>query len=217
MDLTRQESMIRVIRILSPVVALLFLAGIAGGYFIQVHKGCGSLGDWGNYLTGVGTIILAIAAMIAGREAVKEYADRTREYGDRTRAEQIRWLRELFGKLFQDGLYHRMRQKVDYEDLDDVVALLERNKRPDPRFSQDDRDKFDEFADYQNFFEFIAFLMAKKQVEAGDVNQIFDYYLKRFNEIKQSGAIMEYLEKDGFGNLRNVLLQYRAKAEKQQN
>lgn len=202
--------MVRRFRILPAAVTLLVVAGIVGGWLIRLHERCGSLGDWGNYLTGVGTILLAIAAVIAGWEAVKEY-------GERTKAEQMRWVGDLFGKLFQDGLYHRMRQKVDYEDLEDIVDLLKRNKDPKTKFSQDEKDKFDEFADYLNFFEFIAFLIAEKQVASDYVKQMFDYYLRRFIQIKQSDQVMEYLKKEGFENLRGLLLKYKDEMQEQEN
>lgn len=177
---------------------------LAIGYLIHWRLGQESLGAWGNYLAGVGTIGLALAAWIAGRLAIREYADRTK-------AEETRWLAELFSRFFQERLYHRIRQKVDYDDLDDIVVLLEKNKQADAQFSQEERDLLDEFTDYLNFFEMIAFLSARRKIKAEDVGQIFDYYLKRFSEIKQQEAIMEYLKKDGFENLRRLLVEFKKK------
>ena len=153
------------------VVAFLLLAVILGysGYSIHLRLGHESLAAWGNYLAGVGTIILSLAALLGGWQGVKQYAARTREYADRTRAEQVRWVWELFGQLFQEPLYRRIRQKVDYDDLDDIADLLERNKKPNAEFSQEERDLLDQFTDYLNFFELIAFLSAKKQLASEDV------------------------------------------------
>ena len=185
------------------VVAFLFLVvTVTLGHSINLRLGHESLAAWGSYLTGAGTIGLGLAAWFAGRKAVKEYAERTK-------AEQIRWVVDLFERFFQDKLYRRVRQRVDYDDLDDIADLLERNKNPNAEFSQEERDLLDEFTDYLNFFELIAFLSAKKQMASEDVNQIFDYYLRRLNEIKQKEKVMEYLEKDGFENLRKLLLQYK--------
>ena len=166
-----------------------------------------SVAAWGTYLTGAGTIGLAVAAFLAGFKAVKEYAERTQ-------AEQIRWVGDLFGRFFQEKLYRQVRQKVDYDDLNDIAALLEKNKDTNAEFSKEERDQLDAFTDYLNFFEFIAFLITKKRMASEDVRQIFDYYLKRFNEIKHRGAVMEYPEKDGFENLRKLLLQYELKEPK---
>lgn len=203
--------MARSVRILVSAVVLLVPVGIASGFFIHLYLGQESVAAWGNFLTGFGTMILALAALLAGWQGIKQYAARTREYADRTKAEQIRWVWELFGQLFQEPLYRRIRQKVDYDDLDDIADLLDRNKEPDAEFSQEERDLLDQFTDYLNFFELIAFLSAKKQLALEDVDQLFDYYLRRLNEIKQNAKIMEYLEKDGFENLRKLLLQYKSK------
>jgi hypothetical protein len=97
--------------------------------------------------------------------------------------------------------------------LDEIAALLK--KELSSEFSQKERDLLDGFTDYLNFFELIAFLIVKKQMDSKDVKQIFDYYIERFNEIKQSAAVMEYLGKYGFENLRNLLLQYKLKEKKE--
>jgi hypothetical protein len=198
------------VRTICTIVLAFFLAAFSLGYWIHLRLGQDSLAVWGSYLTGAGTIGLALAAFVAGLKAVKEYEDRTK-------AEQTRWVGDLFERFFQGKLYRRVRQKVDYDDLDNVIILLERNKEPNPEFSQEERDLLDEFTDYLNFFEFIAFLIVKNQMASEDVRQIFDYYLRRLNQIKQQAPVMEYLEKDGFENLHKLLLQYKSKEEKQEN
>jgi hypothetical protein len=198
------------IRVMCTIVVAFLLLAVSAivGYSIHLRLGQVSLAAWGSYLTGAGTIGLALAAFVAGLKAVKEYADRTK-------AEQIRWVGDIFERFFQDKLYRRVRQRVDYDDLDNIAILLERNKDRNAEFSQEERDLLDEFTDYLNFFEFIAFLIAKKQMASEDVSQMFDYYLRRLNQIKQRAAVMEYLEKDGFENLRKLLLQYKSNEGKQ--
>jgi hypothetical protein len=198
-----------VARTIGTIVAasILLAVTVTLGHSINLHLGHESLAAWGSYLTGVGTIGLAFAACFAGVMAVWEY-------GKRTKAEQIRWVGDLFGRFYQGNLYREIRQKVDYDDMDEIVALLK--KGPNPEFPKEERDLLDAFTDYLNFFEFIAFLIAKKQMESKDVSQIFDYYLRRLNQIKQRAPVMEYLKKDGFENLRELLLQYKPKEEKQE-
>jgi hypothetical protein len=190
-------------RLLSIAIFLFCLLIASGcGYLIHWKLGQESLSAWGNFLLGAATIGLALVAWIGGLLAFEEYAERTK-------AEQIRWLAELFSRLFQDKLYRRMRQKVDYDDLDDIAELLEKNKQAGAEFSQEERDLLDEFTDYLNFFEMMAFLSKSGKIKVEDVAQIFDYYLRRFGEIKQQKAIMEYLEKDGFENLRQLLVEFK--------
>lgn len=161
-----------------------------------------SLTAWGSFLTGVGTIGLSVTAWVAGRQAVREYASRNK-------AEQTRWLANLFERLFQSHLYRRIRQKIDYDDLADIAALLERNKNGSAEFTPEERDLFDEFTDYLNFFELLAFLSTKQRIDPRDVQQMFDYYLKRLWEIRESPAVMEYLRHDGFENLLGLLQRYK--------
>jgi hypothetical protein len=84
------------------IAALLLPIAVAIGFSIHLRLGQESLTAWGNYLTGAGTIGLALAAFLAGIMAVKEY-------GERTKAEQVRWVGGLFERFYQDKHYRSVR------------------------------------------------------------------------------------------------------------
>ena len=193
--------------ILTSGAIVVFMAATVGfGYELHLRLGQEALGQWGSYLAGAGTIGLVVGGWYAARDAVRQYAEKTRD-------EQTRWVAELFKTFFEDDLYRSTRQKVDYDDLDDIVVLLEKNKLPNASFSPDERNTFDAFTDFLNFFEMFAFLTFERRISEKDVDQMFNYYLRRFWEIKASSAVMEYLKKDGFDNLLKLLVKYKPPAK----
>jgi hypothetical protein len=170
---------------------------------LATRRGLGDAGlnAWGIYLTGAGTLILAFAACFTGYQAIAEYRGRTS-------AEQIRWVFQLFQQFFQDHKYQLIRQKIDYDDLEDIVPLMERDTKRDAEFAKEERDLLDSFTDFLNFFEMIAYMIARKQLAAADVRQVFDYYLRRMTEIRCAKELFQYLSATGFENLSALLLQY---------
>ena len=180
-------------------IVLLLVSLLAGGFLLHLRLGLESTAAWGSYLTGVGTIFFGFAAVYAAIQAV-------REYKARTRMETARWTTELFHKFYEEGQGYRLvRQKIDYDDLSEIFALIYKG---DGEHSQEERDLLDKFTDYLNFFEYIAYLLERKQLDRSDVDAMFEYYLKRMGQLKNSKELGEYIKESGFERLHALLLEY---------
>jgi uncharacterized membrane protein YfbV (UPF0208 family) len=182
------------------ILTLLTVLIVAVGYCIHLRLGGESLGMWGTYLTGAGTVLLALAASYAGIQAIKEFRARTR-------AEKARWTTELFRKFYEEGHGYRLiRQKIDYDDLSDILVLMRKGLEED--FSQEERDRLDKFTDYLNFFEYIAYLLQKGQLDDSDVRAMFEYYLTRMTKLKDAKELGDWIKANGFERLHKLLVQY---------
>ena len=184
----------RLIALIVPLVVV----GV-GCYLIYVHLGKEDLSALGSYLTGIGTVLLGSAALYAGLEAV-------REYKTKAQTDKARWTTDLFHKFYEERAYRTIRQKIDYDDLSHIRALIHRREG---KFSQDERDLFDNFTDYLNFFEYVAYLLEQNQLDRADVEAMFEYYLKRMAESTELG---DYARDNGFERLHTLLLKYGLKA-----
>jgi len=176
------------------------------GYALHLKVGFEQLGAWGAFLTGSGTLVLGFGAIYAVIHGVEEYRDRTN-------AERLRWLSQLQAEFFEGRTFSFIRRKVDYDELDDVMNLLHRDDDPNAKFESEEKELFDKFTDYLNFFEFIAYLYYEKQMLRKDVEALFDYYLRRLVEIRQADDLLAYLKRNNFENLSKLLVEYRQKSK----
>jgi len=184
------------------IVILLLVAILVVGSYVHWKLGGERLNDWGNFLAGAGAFILAFAAIWTGRQALQEYKARRVN-------EETRWLTELFQHFYEDKRYHAIRQRIDYEDLSGLLALIEKDKQEKPQFEPEERDLFDKFTDYLNFFEYIAHLSEKNILNREQIRVMFDYYLERMATVDKSGKLLEYVKTNGFETLYKLLEDYR--------
>ena len=182
----------------TPVLLVLV---VAIGYGLQINLGSELLTAWGTYLTGCATLIVAVTAALAGYQAVQEYSARVA--GDKAK-----WLFDLYEKLFEDGRYKDVRQKLDYDDTLEIKTLIIKDK-DNQSFAPNEMNEFDRFTDYLNFFEMIAHLREVGQLTSADVNATFDYYLRLLTK-QRNPEIRQYLRKTGFESLDRLLLEYDA-------
>jgi hypothetical protein len=99
----------------------------------------------GELLTGIGTVLLAILAYIAGSKAV-------RDYREQKQTERMKWLTELFHRFYDENrAYRRIRQRIDFDDLAEIRSLLDRDEKGQSISNQTERDLLDGFTDYLNF------------------------------------------------------------------
>jgi hypothetical protein len=75
------------------------------------------LAAWGNFLTGISTIIVALGAVYAGYIGIADYREKTR-------IEKTKWLSDLFKQLFVDQTFKRIRQKLDFNEMEDIRGLV---------------------------------------------------------------------------------------------
>jgi hypothetical protein len=183
--------------VLLVIVLLLVLVGV--GYCIHLKLGSEGLNAWGAYLTGGSTLILSLAAVLGGSLALKDYRARAV-------AEKSKWLLQLYEKMFEEGQFKEVRRKLDYDDTDEIKALIKADLEG-IEFTSDQQVKFDNFTDYLNFFELIAHLRDIGQLTSEDMSATFDYYLKLLIR-KKNPEIRQYLRKEGFENLDRLLIDY---------
>jgi hypothetical protein len=105
--------------------------------------------------------------------------------------ERAKWASNLYEKFYEAPTLKQMRDRLDcFNDSDCVNEIV---IREEPAFT-----------DYLNFFEFIAFLRASKQLKDSEVEVLFGYYLdclSRHDRVKQYIANAE----NGYEGLRNLL------------
>jgi hypothetical protein len=183
-------------------ILLLLIATILVGYCIHWKLGADGLLSWGSYLTGVGTILLALAASYAGVQAIKEYRERSK-------SERMSHLSDFFEKFYENRRFKRIRQKIDYGEFSEIKALLEKDSSSKPEFDQEERDLFDDFTDYLNFFEMIAYWKECDQIREDEMKAMFDYYMRGLAEIPDADYLMDYLKKANFEYLKELLVKYK--------
>lgn len=161
-----------------------------------------NLGDIGSVLQGGGQLALAIGGCTAFF-AVREY----REKGQVAKA---KWLSDLFRQFFVDATFKYIRQKIDFDDLEEIRRLIIRelawHKLGIPEtFNDTERDMLDKFTDFLNFFEFVGLLQKNGRLTDEDIGSLFDYYITRIVEIDRDNQIRLYLNALKFRNLNHLL------------
>jgi hypothetical protein len=180
---------------------------VACGYALHWKLGMEQLGAWGAFLAGAGTLVLGFGAIYATFHG-------TEEYRARTDSERLRWLSQLLVEFYENKVFLLIRQKIDFDEMDDIFALIQRDRLPDAQFGQSEKELFDKFTDYLNFFEFIAYLRFEKQMLKKDVAALFDYYLRRLVEIRHAAELLSYLKENNFENLHKLLVEYKERAKR---
>ena len=106
--------------------------------------------------------------------------------------ERARWLSSLYTKFYEAPDLKRIRKCLD-ENAPNSPAVQEMVREEDP-----------DFTDYLNFFEFMAYLEARRQLSRRDVAALFDYYLRVLSKHKD---VREYVLEDGngYGYLKKLL------------
>ncbi len=167
-----------------------------------------SLKSWGEYLTGAGTVGLVAGALYAAAAALREYQRERNADQQRVQLEKAKWLSDLYQSFYETGSYKKIRRKIDFGDVEDILKLIGKDAEPHVQFSEADRELFDEFTDYLNLFEFVSYLSTLNQLDAEDIKALFAYYLQRLVEVDTDGRIRRYLADNGYGNLSRLLKGY---------
>jgi hypothetical protein len=114
-------------------------------------------------------------------------------YRKQVRIKRGEWLKSLFEKFYENQLYKDVRDWVDNNELEQKIKG---NNVAEVRINQE------KFTDFLNFFEFIGILYYRKELKLEQVNELFDYYLKK---IKTDASCNEWIDAYGFEKLRNLL------------
>lgn len=138
------------------------------------------------YLEWFGRLVAGAAALIAVIVAVVNYRAQTR-------LKQAEWLKSLFEKFFESPTYKEVRVWLDYG------TLHERLTAADAALRQVNEEKF---TDFLNFFEFIGVLYSRKHLSFEQVDDVFDYYLKK---IAADADCREWIDQYSFEKLKALL------------
>lgn len=151
----------------------------------------------GQILTGMGTIALFVIAFFAYKS-----------YAYQNRLERLKWLQQLYENFYNQERYKAVRQKIDFNDVADLLSLLRRSDTEPEALRFEERKQVDEFTDYLNFFEWIAFLESKGQLSFEDIDVMFNYYLKRLLQVDQDQQFRRYIQHAGYEQLHGLLNRY---------
>jgi hypothetical protein len=115
-------------------------------------------------------------------------------YRSQTKTKRAEWLKALFEKFYENENFKEVRKWIESGEI-------EKRIQPDDFVVTKDEEKL---TDYLNFFEFIATLEAEGHLKSSDVNNLFDYYLKK---LKYSAACLSWIKRPeyGFEKLRTLL------------
>lgn len=183
------------------LATIILLLVVLVGRCMENRLGGVRFSNWGAYLTGAGSVLLVLVAAFTATTAVKEYKNRVA-------AEKARWLFELFEKFYENGSYKVVRQQIDYEETEAILNLIRKDEQSGWVPTKDEKQLFDEFTDYLNFFEMVAYWKSQGQLDQRDIDAMFEYYLERLVEVDKDKAIRNYLKKEGFEYLNKLLLEY---------
>jgi hypothetical protein len=159
------------------------------------------LAGWGAYFTALATFALVVGALVAARTAIQEL-------GEKRNLERARWLTDLYRSHYEEEKFKSIRAKIDYNDLDDVRAIIKKDlqsrggagQNAVPETSWTDKEKLllDELTDYFNFFELIGYLCKLEVISSEDVNALFQYYLNQLAKVDSDCLIRNYLKEVDF-------------------
>ena len=107
-------------------------------------------------------------------------------YRSQTRTKRAEWLKALFEKFYENERFKEVRKWIESGEVEKKI-------RPNDKMVSDEEEKL---TDYLNFFEFIATLEAEGQLHKNDVNNLFDYYLKK---LKGSAICYDWINDQTMG------------------
>ncbi len=111
-------------------------------------------------------------------------------YWRQVKIKRAEWLKSLH-EIFYEGNTHKdVRRWIDFNLLDKELA------------DDADHKKEEKFADYLNFFEFIANLEKMNQLRLNEIQGLFAYYLK---SIQSSAKCKQYINDWEYRNLGSLL------------
>lgn len=115
-------------------------------------------------------------------------------YWSQTKTKRAEWLKSLFEKFYEKNEFKEVRKWIESKEIEIKI-----DSKKEVLTEEDEK-----FADYLNFFEFIATLKDDWRLKKKDVLNMFDYYLKK---LKESPKCMEWINNKeyGFEKLRNLL------------
>lgn len=107
--------------------------------------------------------------------------------------QQTAWLHQLFEKFYEKPTYRKVRALLDNRSAEapaQIARLAAGGEDAQTGLSEQD------LVDYLNFFEFICDLEARKRLKRGDMDALFDYYLRNLAMLPD---VAKYIEEEQHG------------------
>jgi hypothetical protein len=156
--------------------------------------------DWGaigQFLSGIGTVVVAGAAILARRS-----------YRHQISLERMKWLQQFYDNFYNSDRYKAVRQRIDFDDVETLFPLLRKSDTAPQELRPQERDQLDQFTDYLNFFEWIGYLEKEGQVSFENVDVMFKYYLVRLLQVDANQQLRKYISDHGYEELNRLLNRY---------
>jgi len=111
-------------------------------------------------------------------------------YRRSVRMERAKWIKDLYEKFYERTDLKVVRDLLDAQDPQSVQRLVQEESSA--------------FTDYLNFFEFLGYLRASKQITKRELLQLFEYYLRR---IEENPPVLAYINdpSKGYEHLRCLM------------
>ena len=104
--------------------------------------------------------------------------------------QRAKWVKDLYDKFYEHSELKEVRNLLDSDDNQQIRSMV---AKEGPAFT-----------DYLNFFEFLGYLWESKQIKAGEIRGLFDYYLRN---LRRNEAVAAYIADPtkGFEKLQKLL------------
>ncbi len=141
-----------------------------------------------DYAKAIVELVTAVGGMVAAFWALWVYHSNSRR-------ERARWAEDLYTRFYEKHELKGVREKLDCEPGDAAGdAAIAHLVAEEPAA----------LTDYLNFFEFVAYLQASKQLSEADVQALFSYYLECLRKHRTVAGYIKNPHK-GFEYLRKTL------------
>jgi hypothetical protein len=155
-----------------------------------MHPVAAAVGDVGQLITGVATLLLAAAAAGTAIFGVKTYRgqldDRRQQEHDRVRlvAEaRGRWLTELLQRFSDSAAFKTVRRELYNKDRGELVRALRRERRLQRGeevgvLTDAETSLLVALDDYLDFLSLVEYLVEHNQLEVVEAQQMFSWYVE---------------------------------------
>jgi hypothetical protein len=155
-----------------------------------MHAMGASLGHVGEFITGIATLLLALAAAGTAAFGVKTYSgqldDRRQQEADRVRqvAEaRGRWLTELLQRFSDCAAFKTVRRELYRKEQGELVGSLRRERRLAAgeevgALTDTETDLLVALDDYLDFLSLVEYLIVHEQLAVVEAHQMFSWYVE---------------------------------------
>ncbi len=168
-----------------------------------MHIVSASLGDTGQFITGIATLLLALAATGTAAFGVKTYRrqrdDRRQQELDRVRqvAEaRGRWLTELLQRFSDCASFKMIRRELYRKEQGELIRTLHRERRlasgnENGVLTETETELLVALDDYLDFLSLVEYLVEHRQLEVDEAHQMFSWYVVNAMKVPEVKEVVE--------------------------